>query len=273
MDNLRNLQKKITNSFFFIVGPCVIESEELLQICAKEVKRLEQKFQIPFIFKSSFDKANRSSIQSYRGVGIKKGLQALANIKQKFQLPLTTDIHESRQATLASEVIDILQIPAFLCRQTDLVVAAAKSKCIVSIKKGQFLAANQMCHILDKIIPFNPYKVLLLERGNSFGYQTLVVDFTNILEMKKYQQLVVLDITHATQKSSKLENITGGVPEYAPYLGYAAAACGADGVFLEVHPHPQKALSDKGSMIALDKLENVIKNILLFHKTYKKIIP
>lgn len=273
MDSLQNLQKKITSSFFFIVGPCVIESEELLQICAKEIKRLEQKFQIPFIFKSSFDKANRSSIKSYRGVGIKKGLQALDNIKQKFQLPLTTDIHESRQASIAAEVVDILQIPAFLCRQTDLVVAAAKSKSIISVKKGQFLAANQMRHIVDKITPFNPYKVLLLERGTSFGYQDLVVDFTNILAMKKYQQLVVMDITHATQKSSKLENTTGGDPECAPYLGYAAAACGVNGIFLEVHPHPKKALSDAGSVIALDKLASLIKNILAFHQNYKQILP
>lgn len=271
MSTLQNLQKKITSNFFFIVGPCVIESEELLLVCAKEIKRLQEKFQIPFIFKSSFDKANRSSIKSFRGIGQKRGLAALQKVKKIFQLPLTTDIHETEQIPAVSKVVDILQIPAFLCRQTDLVVAAAKSQCIVSVKKGQFLSARQMRHILEKIVPFNQYKVLLLERGNSFGYQNLVVDFSNVLEMKKYQQLVVMDITHATQKFSDNQDTTGGTREYAPYLGYAAAACGANGIFLETHPEPQKALSDGNNMIALSELEKIVENILAFHQTYKKI--
>ena len=271
MKPLALLQKKIQDNFFFIVGPCVIENEELLFVCAKEIKRLQEKFKIPFIFKSSFDKANRSSLQSYRGVGIKKGLSLLQKIKEEFQLPLTTDIHESHQAAQVAEVVDILQIPAFLCRQTDLLVAAAKTQKILSIKKGQFLSAKDLKHVLNKILPFNNYKVLLLERGNSFGYQNLVVDFTNIIAMKEYQQLVVMDITHATQSPGSLVNTTGGTPEYSPYYGYAAAACGVNGIFLEVHPNPLEALSDSSNMLPLAQLEKIVKNILAFHHTYKQI--
>lgn len=265
-----SLSSKLEN-FFFILGPCVIESEELLFECATEVNRLSQKYKAPFIFKSSFDKANRSSINSYRGPGLEKGLSALQTIKEKFNLPITTDIHEPSQVIPASKVADIIQIPAFLCRQTDLLVEAAKSSSIVSVKKGQFLAAADIKNILAKITPFNKNKVLLLERGNSFGYQNLVVDFTNIIEMKKYNQLVILDITHSTQKPGQLGDKTGGVPEMIPYYGYAAAACGVNGIFLEFHPEPTKALSDGSNMLSLKNLEKVVSNILAFHKLSVKL--
>ena len=267
------LEKDINQNFFFIVGPCVIESEELLLACAKEITRLKKKYQVPFIFKASFDKANRSHLDSFRGLGLKKGLKALQKIKEDYLLPLTTDIHEVHQVEPVAEVVDILQIPAFLSRQTDLLVAAAKTKKIVSVKKGQFLSAREVKNIIDKITPFNSHKILLLERGNSFGYQNLVVDYRNILEMKKYQQLVVMDITHSTQTPASLGKQTGGNPEYAAYLGYAACCCGANGLFLEVHPNPKTALSDAAVMLELEKLEKIVKNTLLFHETYKKIAP
>ena len=243
----------------------------MLVACAKEIVRLKKKFQVPFIFKASFDKANRSHLSSFRGLGIKKGLKALQKIKEEFSLPLTTDVHETYQVESVAEIVDILQIPAFLSRQTDLLVAAAKTNKIVSVKKGQFLSATEVKNIIDKIIPFNSHKILLLERGNSFGYQNLVVDYRNLLEMKKYQQLVVMDITHATQTPASLGKQTGGNPEYASHLGYAAACCGANGLFLEVHPKPKSALSDAAVMLELEKLEQIVKNTLLFHQTYKKI--
>ena len=265
------LEKSLRSHFFFIVGPCVIESEELLTACAKEIEHLQKKYNVPFIFKASFDKANRSSIDSYRGIGMKKGLAALKKIKKKFSLPITTDVHETHQVAAVAEVADIIQIPAFLCRQTDLIVESAKTGKIISVKKGQFISVVELENILKKIRTQNKHLVLFLERGSSFGYQNLVVDFTNLIEMKKYKESVVMDITHATQKPGKTKSQTGLLSSYAPYFGYAAAACGVQGIFMEVHPNPTKALSDAANCIRLDELDKLVGNILSFHKLYKSL--
>ncbi len=265
------LEESLRNHFFFIVGPCVIESEELLTTCAKEIQKLQKKYKVPFVFKSSFDKANRSSIDSYRGMGIQKGLSFLKKIKKFFSLPITTDVHETHQVDEVAEVADIIQIPAFLCRQTDLIVQAAKTGKIISVKKGQFLAVADLENILRKIRTQNKHLVLFLERGSSFGYQNLVVDFTNLIEMKKYKESVVMDITHATQKTGKTLAQSGVLSQYAPYFGYAAAACGAQGIFMEVHPNPAKALSDAANCIPLGGLDKLVGDILSFHKLYKNI--
>ena len=265
------LEKSLKDNFFFIVGPCVIESEDLLITCAKEIQRVQKKYNVPFIFKSSFDKANRSSIDSYRGIGMKKGLAALKKIKKKFSLPITTDVHETHQVAAVAEVADIIQIPAFLCRQTDLIVESAKTGKIISVKKGQFISVVELENILKKIRTQNKNLVLFLERGSSFGYQKLVVDFTNLIEMKRYKESVVMDITHATQKPGKTKNQTGLLSSYSPYFGYAAAACGVQGVFMEVHPNPAKSLSDAANCIRLDKVDKLVGDILSFHKLYKSL--
>ena len=266
-----SISTDLNKNFFFIVGPCVIESEELLHTCAEKITELKNRYKVPFIFKSSFDKANRTSLQSYRGPGLKKGLAILNKIKKKYQLPIITDIHEVHQISQVAKIADFIQIPAFLCRQTDLLVESAKSNKILSIKKGQFISAAEVENIIAKVTPFNDNKIILIERGNFFGYHNLVVDFSNLIKMKKYNQLVVLDVTHSTQKPAKLKNKTGGDPELIPYYSYAAAACGVNGIFLEVHPNPKKALSDGPNMLQLNKLDRLVENILAFNKVYRQL--
>lgn len=246
----------------FIAGPCVIESLETLDIIAQELVYINQKYNIDIIFKSSFDKANRTSISSYRGPGLEKGLQMLADIKSKYGLKLLTDIHESYQAQPVGEVVDIIQIPAFLCRQTDLLVAAAKTGKIVNIKKAQFLSGIDMQYPVQKVKESGNDKVWLTERGNVYGYNNLAVDFRNIADMKHYTDTVIMDCTHSVQRPGAAGGKTGGNREFVPAMALAAKAFGANGYFFEVHPDPDNALSDGPNMLYLKDLETVIKSLL-----------
>lgn len=246
----------------FIAGPCVIESAELLDEVAKKLCEINQTLGTDIIFKASFDKANRTSIHSFRGVGMDKGLQMLADVRSKWGLKLLTDIHESWQAAPVGEVVDVLQIPAFLCRQTDLVVAAAKTGRAVNIKKAQFLSGADMRYPYEKAMEAGAKEVWLTERGNSFGYNNLVVDFRNIPDMLNITPRVVMDCTHSVQRPGAAGGKTGGNREFVPQMALAAKAFGATGYFFEVHPTPDEALSDGPNMLYLNDLETVIKTLL-----------
>ncbi len=246
----------------FIAGPCVIESAECLDTVAERIVGINNRLGTEIIFKASFDKANRTSISSYRGVGIERGLQMLADVKSKWGVKLITDIHEAWQAEVAGGVVDVLQIPAFLCRQTDLLVAAAKTGKIVNIKKAQFLSGADMVYPYQKAIESGASEVWLTERGNSFGYNNLVVDFRNIADMLAIAPRVIMDCTHSVQRPGAAGGKTGGNREFVPSMALAAKAFGATGYFFEVHPDPDNALSDGPNMLCLDNLENVIKTLL-----------
>lgn len=246
----------------FIAGPCVIESQELLDTVACELVRINQTLGTDIIFKASFDKANRTSIHSFRGPGLEKGLQMLGDIKEKYGLRITTDIHESCQAESAGEVCDILQIPAFLCRQTDLLVAAAKAGKVVNIKKAQFLSGKDMRYPVEKALESGAKEVWLTERGNCFGYNNLVVDFRNISDMKEIVPTVIMDCTHSVQRPSAGDGKTVGDRKFVPAMAMAAKAFGATGYFFEVHPDPDKGLSDAANMLELNKLEALIGNLI-----------
>ncbi len=246
----------------FIAGPCVIESAEVLDTVAERIVGINNSLGTEIIFKASFDKANRTSISSYRGVGIERGLQMLADVKSKWGLKLITDIHEAWQADIAGQVVDVLQIPAFLCRQTDLLVAAAKTGKVVNIKKAQFLSGVDMKYPYQKAVESGASEVWLTERGNSFGYNNLVVDFRNIPDMLTIAPRVIMDCTHSVQRPGAAGGKTGGNREYVPAMALAAKAFGATGYFFEVHPDPDNALSDGPNMLCLDNLENVIKTLL-----------
>ena len=246
----------------FIAGPCVIESAEVLDTVAERIVDINNRLGTEIIFKASFDKANRTSISSYRGVGIERGLQMLADVKSKWGLKLITDIHEAWQADIAGQVVDVLQIPAFLCRQTDLLVAAAKTGKVVNIKKAQFLSGVDMVYPYQKAVESGASEVWLTERGNSFGYNNLVVDFRNIPDMLNIAPRVIMDCTHSVQRPGAAGGKTGGNREYVPAMALAAKAFGATGYFFEVHPDPDNALSDGPNMLCLDNLENVIKTLL-----------
>lgn len=260
--NLINSEMRSTKIPIFIAGPCVIESFDVLETVAQELVRLNDKYHVNIIFKSSFDKANRTSIKSFRGPGLDKGLQMLADIKSKYKLQLLTDIHESYQAKPVGEVVDIIQIPAFLCRQTDLLVAAAYTGKTVNIKKAQFLSGMDMRYPVEKVREAGNDKVWLTERGNTFGYNNLVVDFRNIPVMKTITPEVIMDCTHSVQRPGAAGGKTGGNREYVPSMALAAKAFGATGYFFEVHPNPEQALSDGPNMLYLKDLESVIVNLL-----------
>jgi len=256
-----------------IAGPCVIEDMACLETVAQELVRINQKYGIDAIFKASFDKANRTSIHSYRGPGLEKGIQMLGDIKEKYGLRILTDIHESYQAAPAAEVADVLQIPAFLCRQTDLLVAAAQTGKIVNIKKAQFLSGLDMEYPVQKVretwdtlktqnLMFSTPDVWLTERGNIYGYNNLAVDFRNIADMKKFTDTVIMDCTHSVQRPGAAGGKTGGNREFVPAMALAAKAFGANGYFFEVHPDPDYALSDGPNMLYLDKLEDVVASLL-----------
>lgn len=252
----------MTNHPVIIAGPCVIESAEVLDQVATELVRLNHKYGTDIIFKASFDKANRTSIHSYRGPGMERGLQMLADIKDKHHLRILTDIHESYQAAPVSEVADVLQIPAFLCRQTDLLVAAAKTGRTVNIKKAQFLSGDDMQYPVQKVRESGNEQVWLTERGNIYGYNNLAVDFRNIVDMKKYASTVIMDCTHSVQRPGAAGGKTGGNREFIPSMALAAKAFGANGYFFEVHPDPESALSDGPNMLYLKDLEAVVASIL-----------
>ncbi|WP_254923245.1 3-deoxy-8-phosphooctulonate synthase [Prevotella sp. 885] len=246
----------------FIAGPCVIESQELLNTVAEEIVRINAKLGTDIIFKASFDKANRTSIHSFRGPGLDKGLQMLADIKERYGLRVLTDIHESYQAEPAGEVCDVLQIPAFLCRQTDLLVAAAKTGKTINIKKAQFLSGMDMRYPVEKAMKAGAKEVWLTERGNMYGYNNLVVDFRNIADMLDITPRVVMDCTHSVQRPGAGGGKTSGDRRFVPSMALAAKAFGANGYFFEVHPDPDHALSDGPNMLFLDKLEGLVGKLL-----------
>ena len=246
----------------FIAGPCVIESAELLEQVAQELVRINRKSDTDIIFKSSFDKANRTSINSFRGPGLEKGLQMLSDIKEKYGLRILTDIHESWQAEPAGQVCDVLQIPAFLCRQTDLLVAAAKTGRTVNIKKAQFLSGMDMRYPVEKARDAGAKEIWLTERGNTFGYNNLVVDFRNIPDMLQFTPTVIMDCTHSVQRPGGANGKTGGDRRFVPAMAKAAKAFGATGYFFEVHPDPDQGLSDAANMLELHKLEALINDLL-----------
>lgn len=260
--NLEHLTQKSSAPFFLIAGPCVIESPELLDTCAARLVEITSKLKIPFVFKASFDKANRSSIDSFRGPGLTAGLEALAAIKARYNVPIVTDIHTADQAEKASEVADILQIPAFLCRQTDLIEAAAKTGKIVNIKKGQFLAPWDMEHVLKKAQNAGAKQTFLTERGTSFGYNNLVVDFRGLEIMKDLGAPVIFDATHAVQLPGGSGTVSGGQRQYVPTLARAAVAVGVNGLFMETHPNPEQALSDGPNAMPLDDMEDLLTDLL-----------
>ena len=245
-----------------IAGPCVIESAELLDTVAAELVRLNKQYGLDIIFKSSFDKANRTSLKSYRGPGLDKGLQMLTDVKAKHGLRILTDIHEAYQAALAGEVADVLQIPAFLCRQTDLLVAAARTGRIVNIKKAQFLSGQDMRYPVEKAVQSGAAEVWLTERGNSFGYNNLVVDFRNIPEMLRFTPTVIMDCTHSVQRPGAGDGFTGGDRQFIPAMALAAKAFGATGYFFEIHPDPSVALSDGTNMLPLHQFESVVESLI-----------
>ena len=246
----------------FIAGPCVIESAEILDIVARKLVEINNKLGTDIIFKSSFDKANRTSLRSFRGPGLTHGLQMLADIKAKYGLKLLTDIHESYQAEAAGEVCDVLQIPAFLCRQTDLLVAAARTGKTVNIKKAQFLSGQDMRYPVEKAMESGAKEVWLTERGNCFGYNNLVVDFRNIPDMKAFVPTVIMDCTHSVQRPGAGNGSTSGDRKFVPAMALAAKAFGATGYFFEVHPDPDYGLSDGPNMLQLDNLQGIIEKLL-----------
>ena len=246
----------------FIAGPCVIESAELLANVATTISDINKRLGTDIIFKASFDKANRTSIHSFRGPGLEKGLQMLADIKQQFGLKILTDIHESYQAEAVGQVVAVIQIPAFLCRQTDLLVSAAKTGCVVNIKKAQFLSGKDMVYPVEKAREAGAKDVWLTERGNMYGYNNLVVDFRNISDMLEITPRVVMDCTHSVQRPGSGNGTTGGDRRFIPSMALAAKAFGANGFFFEIHPDPDHALSDGPNMLQSDKLEELIKEIL-----------
>ncbi len=246
----------------FIAGPCVIESAELLDVVAAQIVEINRELGVDIYFKASFDKANRTSISSYRGVGLERGVQMLADVAQRWGLKIVTDIHESYQAEAVGQVVDVLQIPAFLCRQTDLLVAASKSGKIVNIKKAQFLSGEDMLYPYQKCIESGAKEVWLTERGNSFGYNNLVVDFRNIPDMLKICPTVIMDCTHSVQRPGGAGGKTGGNREFVPSMALAAKAFGATGYFFEVHPDPDKGMSDAANMLRLDEFKPLIAKLI-----------
>ena len=255
-----------------MAGPCVIEGYERSLKIGKRTKEIADKLGIPYIFKASFDKANRSSIKSFRGPGLVEGLKILAAIKSELNVPIVTDIHESFQAESVAEVADILQIPAFLCRQTDLLTSAARTNKVVNVKKGQFLSPIEMKNVVTKLEESGTQKILLTERGTSFGYNNLVVDLRGLPIMRDFGYPVIFDGTHSVQLPGGAGTTSSGQREFVPYLTRAAAAVGIDGLFLEVHDNPAEALSDGANMISLDNLESLLKNVLEIYNVTKNFL-
>ncbi|MFA7577648.1 MAG: 3-deoxy-8-phosphooctulonate synthase [Candidatus Muiribacteriota bacterium] len=249
------------NALVFVAGPCVIESYEHVFLMAEKLKEIFTKKNIPLVFKSSFDKANRSSMAGYRGPGIDEGIKILLEVKKKFDLPILTDVHKIEEIEKVNEVADIIQIPAFLCRQTDLVIEAAKTGKPINIKKGQFMAPWNMSEIINKARSVKNDNIIITERGTTFGYNNLVVDFRSFPIIRATGFPIIFDATHSLQLPGGLGNATGGMSEYIPHLVRSAVACGVDGIFIEVHDNPRKALCDGPNMLSLEKLENLLDQV------------
>lgn len=264
------LEKAKTNkeTFLLLAGPCVIEGEEITFETAKKLKEITTELEIPFVFKSSYRKANRSRIDSFTGIGDKEGLEILAKIKKELEVPVVTDIHSAEEATMAGEYVDVLQIPAFLCRQTDILIAAAKTGKVVNIKKGQFLAPEAMKFATDKIIESGNNQVMLTDRGTMFGYYDLLVDYRGIVTMKEFGYPVILDITHSLQQPNQSSGVTGGKPQLIETIAKAGIAVGVDGIFMETHPNPSEAKSDGANMLPLNDVKRLLEKL----KTIKKVV-
>ncbi|MBU0695014.1 MAG: 3-deoxy-8-phosphooctulonate synthase [Bacteroidetes bacterium] len=262
MLNIPKLKNTDSNNFFLMAGPCAIESEEMAMRIAEKIVKITDKLSIPYIFKGSYRKANRSRLDSFQGIGDEKALKILEKIGKEFDIPTVTDIHESSEAAMAAVYVDVLQIPAFLCRQTDLLIAAAITGKIVNVKKGQFLSAGSMKFAVDKIIESGNQNVLLTDRGNTFGYQDLIVDFRGIPEMRAFNVPVIMDVTHALQQPNQTTGVTGGKPALIETIAKAAIAVGADGLFIETHPDPANAKSDGANMLQIDLLEGLMEKLI-----------
>lgn len=262
IENIPQIRHTRTNNFFLMAGPCVVEGEEVVLRIAERIVSITDKLQIPFIFKGSYRKANRSRLDSFTGIGDEKALKILAKVSREFGIPTVTDIHESDEAAIAAEFVDVLQIPAFLCRQTDLLIAAAKTGKTVNVKKGQFLSAGSMKFAVEKIQDTGNPNVILTDRGNTFGYQDIIVDFRGIPEMRSFGVPVAMDCTHSLQQPNQPGGVTGGKPALIETIAKAAIAVGADGLFIETHPDPSAARSDGANMLHLDHLENLLNKLI-----------
>lgn len=272
MKHLKALFKEQYNpdNFFLIAGPCVVETEELLMTVAEKVSGICKKLHIPYIFKASYRKANRTSIHSFTGVGDVEGLDLLQKTGKAFNLPVTSDIHSAAEAAMAAAYVDVLQIPAFLCRQTDILLAAAETGKVVNVKKGQFVSGEAMKFAVEKIKQAGNNQVILTERGTTFGYQDLVVDYRNIPIMKHHGVPVVMDCTHSLQQPNQSSGVTGGNPQMIATIAKAAIATGADGLFIETHPDPSKALSDGANMLQLDRLEELLEQLVRIREAVRE---
>jgi 2-dehydro-3-deoxyphosphooctonate aldolase (KDO 8-P synthase) len=270
MENFLNAlfknQQYDKNNFFLIAGPCVVEGDTVVVEIAEKVASICKQYKVPYILKASYKKANRTSASSFTGIGDKPALEIIKEAAKKFSVPSTTDIHTAEEAAMAADYVDVLQIPAFLCRQTDLLVAAAKTGKIVNVKKGQFLSGDSMKFAVEKIKNAGNENVMLTERGNTFGYKDLVVDYRNIYEMKKHCVPVIMDCTHSLQQPNQPGGVTGGHPELIETIAKAAIATGADGLFIETHPRPPEAKSDGANMLNLSLLENLIEKLVRLKK-------
>ena len=264
--NIPNIQFGQTDQFFIMAGPCAIEGEDMAFEIAETLQQITQKHQIPWIFKGSYKKANRSRLDSFTGIGDVNALKILEKVGQHFHVPTVTDIHESSEAELAAQYVDVLQIPAFLFRQTDLLVAAAKTGKFVNIKKGQFAAASAMQHAAQKVLETGNSNILLTDRGNMFGYGDMIVDFRNITWMKAMGYPVIMDITHSLQQPNQSSGVTGGLPDMIETIAKAAIAVGADGLFIETHPRPQEAKSDGANMLPIHLLEPLLEKLMKIRK-------
>lgn len=265
--DIPGLQYTDSGNFLLLAGPCVVESRKVVFTVAEQVKKVSDRYKIPLIFKSSYRKANRSRIDSFSGIGDIKALSILSEVKKEFGLPIVTDIHTAEEAAMAAEYADVLQIPAFLCRQTDLLVAAAKTGKCINVKKGQFLSGSSMKFAVNKITESGNNRVMLTDRGNFFGYNDLVVDMRNIPHMKETGVPVIMDITHSLQQPNQTEGVSGGLPELIETIGRCAIAAGADGIFIETHPDPSTALSDGANMLRLDRLDELMRRLSLLRNT------
>ncbi len=261
-----------TGNFLLIAGPCVVESEDVVFEVAEHLVKLSDKYRLPFIFKASYRKANRSKIDSFSGIGDEKALVILAGVREKFSIPVITDIHNPPEAELAAHYVDILQIPAFLCRQTDLLVAAARTGKWINIKKGQFLSGSSMKFAIEKVRDSGNNNIMVTDRGNMFGYHDIVVDFRNIPVMQKTGVPVIMDITHSLQQPNREAGISGGVPEMIETIGKAAISVGADGIFIETHPDPASAKSDGANMLKLCDMDDLLNKLVALRKTINSFI-
>ncbi len=256
-----------SGNFFLIAGPCVVESEEVVFEVAGHLLKLSEKYQIPYIFKASYRKANRSKSDSFTGIGDIKALKILADVRKRFSIPVITDIHNPEEAAMAAEYVDILQIPAFLCRQTDILVAAARTGRWINIKKGQFLSGPSMKFAIEKVRESGNDKIMVTDRGNMFGYQDIIVDFRNIPLMKKTGVPVIMDITHSLQQPNQEAGVSGGNPEMIETIGKAAISVGGDGIFIETHPNPAMAKSDGANMLKLSGMDDLLNKLVALRKT------